>query len=54
MLLSLFKLICRYVSCSSDCGGKENSDSVKENHKKRKKNSDMKQSFTDEDDLYML
>ena len=43
MLLSLFKLICRYIKCDSHskCGNREDSDSVKQNHKKRvrKKNN---------------
>ena len=52
-LSTILKIISACFICHSDssCGTKEDSNSVKQNHKKRKKNSDMK---LDEDDLYML
>ena len=41
---TILRIICRYIRCNSNssCGGKEDSDSVKENHKKkiRKKESE--------------
>jgi hypothetical protein len=61
MLLSLFKLICRYIKCSSrsSCGGGENSNSKKI---KKKKNDDVVKldedddvvKLDEDDDLYML
>ena len=40
---TILRIICKYIRCNSNssCGGGEDSDSVKENHKKkiRKKNT---------------
>ena len=55
-LSTILKILASCFICHSDssCGTKEDSNSVKQNYKKRKKKNEEKESFTDEDDLYML
>ena len=54
-LATLLKIISACFICHSDssCGTKEDSDSVKQNHKKRKKKNDVVK-LDEDDDLYML